>query len=381
MAQVALATILLVTAGLMTRSLRALLRTDLGFRADGVVALHLTSIDTSRAARVLRNEFLTRVATMPGVSGVAMSGCVPYDLACFVTAGVRVPDDADASTRASEVELHTVSADYFRTMSIPITAGRPFVAEDTTVGRARVVISESAARRLFGTVAVVGKQITFSDATLAPMDIIGIARDVRFRSVDAAISPALYTLAGEDPRAPRLNATLFVRASTASGGVISAITRAVRDGGVPLGISNVRQLTDIVRAETSSTQFIATVLLGFAVSAALLAGLGVYGVIAYIITQRTREFGVRLVLGANGSDLFRAMVGRGASLVGAGVAIGVVFAVAASRLIASLLYGVGSFDAMTYVVVAAIVTTIGLFASFIPARRVARIDPSVALKI
>ena len=381
MAQVALATILLITAGLMTRSLRALLRTDLGFRADGVVAMHLTSMDTSAAARVLRNEFLTQVSTMPGVNGVAMARCVPYDLACVVTVGVRAIDDADASARAANVELHFVSADYFRTMSIPISAGRAFVAEDTTVGRTRVVISESAARRLFGTTAVVGKQIASSELTVGPMDVVGITRDVRFRSVEATASPALYLLAGEDAGAPRLNAMLFVRANTASGAVLSAITRAVREGAVPMGISNARQLTDIVRAETSSTQFIATVLLGFAVSAALLAGLGVYGVIAYIITQRTREFGVRLVLGANGSDLLRAMVGRGASLVAGGVAIGVVVAIAASRLIASLLYGVGSFDVATYVGVAVLVTSIGLLASFIPARRVARIDPSRALKI
>ena len=381
MVQVALATILLVTAGLMTRSLRALLATDLGFRADRVVTLHLTSIDTSAAARVLRHEFLTRVSTLPGVNGVAMAGCVPFDLACVITQGIRAVDDADASARRSEVEIHSVTEDYFRTMGIGISAGRALVAEDTTVGRTRVVISESAARRLFGSAPAIGKQIAFVQANAGPMDVVGVARDVRFRSVEAATLPALYFLSGEDPQAPRLNRTLFVRSTTPTGAVTSAITRAVREGGVPIGVSNARQLIDIVRAETSSTQFIATVLLGFAVSAALLAGLGVYGVIAYIITQRTREFGVRLVLGANGSDLLRAMVGRGASLVAGGVAIGVVVAIAASRLLASLLYGVGSFDVATYVGVAVLVTSIGLLASFIPARRVARIDPSRALKI
>jgi len=140
-------------------------------------------------------------------------------------------------------------------------------------------------------------------------------------------------------------------------------------------------LTEIVRASTSSTRFVATLLLGFAVSAALLAGLGVYGIIAYIITQRTREFGVRLVLGADERDLLRAMVRRGAAMVGGGVAIGVVVAAGASRLIASLVYGVGLLDAATYLIGAVIVTGIGLLATVIPARRIARIDPASALKV
>jgi len=213
------------------------------------------------------------------------------------------------------------------------------------------------------------------------MDVVGVARDVRFRSVDAASSLALYRLAGEDPRASRFNAMLFVRANGATGGPTSAITLAAREAAVPMGISDARQLSDIVRAETSSTRFMATLLLGFAASAALLAGLGVYGVIAYIVTQRTREFGVRLVLGADDRILVGGVVKRGISLVGGGVAIGCVTAAGASRLIASLVYGVGLLDAATYVIVAVIVSVIGLLATFIPARRIARIDPANALRV
>ena len=380
MAQVALATILLVTAGLMTRSLRALLATDLGFRAEQVVAFRLTSMDTSAAARVRRGEFFTRVAQMPGVNGVATSGCVPFDLACLVTARVRTGGDADASARPIDVELHAVSTDYLRTLGIAVAAGRAFIGEDSTVGRPRVVISESAARRLFGSVPAVGKQIAFDDGRGGQMDVVGVARDVRFRSVDAASSAALYVLAGEDARAPRFNSVLFVRMTGATGARTSAITLAVREGAVPMGISDARQLNDVVRAETSSTRFMATLLIGFAASAALLAGLGVYGVIAYIVMQRTREFGVRLVLGADDRILVGGVVKRGISLVGGGVAIGCVVAAGASRLIASLVYGVGLLDAATYVIVAAIVTSIGLLATFIPARRIARIDPANALR-
>ena len=380
MAQVALATILLVSAGLMTRSLRALLATDLGFQPDGVVALRLTSSDTSAAARIRRQEFLSRVSAVPSVRGAAMTDCVPFDLACIVTAGVRAVDDADASARAVDAEVHSASADYFRTMRIPIVAGRAFVAEDTTVGRTRVVISEATARRLFGTVAAVGKQLVFDQSRGSPMDVVGVAQDVRFRSVEAAASAAIYFLRGEDAGAPRFNTTLFVRTNTAPGLAISTVTREIRDSGAPIGVGEARAVTDIVRAETSSTRFIATLLLGFAASAVLLAGLGIYGVIAYIVTQRTREFGVRLVLGADERLLLRGVVRRGALLVGGGVLVGAVVAVGASQVVSALLYGVESFDAATYAVVAVIVVVIGLLATVIPARRIARIDPADALR-
>lgn len=380
MAQVALATILLVAAGLMTRSLRAMLATDLGFRPRGVVTFRLTSSDTSASARIRRQEILTQVSGLAGVRGVATSACVPFDVACMVTVGLRAVGDADPTARPVDVELHSTSSDYFRTIGIVISSGRALVAEDTTVGRPRVVISETAARRLFGAASPIGKEVAFTGGDGAPMEVVGVARDVRFRSVDAAASPAVYVVAGENPYAPRYTATLLVRTNAAPGVAISSVTRAIRESGAPVGVSEARPLTSIVSAETSSTRFIAVLLLGFAVSAALLAGLGVYGVIAFIIAQRSREFGVRLVLGADQRHLLRTVVGRGAALVGGGVVIGVVVALGASRLVAALLYGVESFDAATYGVVAALVLVIGLMATFVPAYRIGRIDPSAALR-
>jgi len=159
-------------------------------------------------------------------------------------------------------------------MGIPIVAGRPFVAEDSTAGRPHVIISESAARRLFGTAPAAGKLIAFDESAAPPMEVVGVTRDVRFRSVEVAEAPAMYLLSGEDARAPRFTTILFARTSGVAGAAISAITRAVREDAVPMGVSDAQPLTDIVRASTSSTRFVATLLLGFAASAALLAGLG-----------------------------------------------------------------------------------------------------------
>ena len=378
--QVALATILLVTAGLMTRSLRALLHTDLGFRADGVVTLRLTSLDTTAAARLQRQQLLGSLPGINGLRSVSTANCVPFDLACLVTARVRTVDDIDASARSVDVELHSVSLGYFQTMGIPIDTGRALVAEDTTVGRTHAVISQSAARRLFGAASPVGKQIAFDGGRGDPMDVIGIAPDVRFRSVETETSPAIYVLSGEDAQAPRFSTRLLVRTTLPPGVAISAVTRAIRESSVPMSVTETRALSEIVRAETSTTRFVAALLVGFAVGAALLAGLGIYGVISYIITQRTREFGVRLILGADGRDLLGSIVRHGAALVTGGVAIGVVVAIGASRLIASLLYGVGSFDAATYAIVVTIVVAIGLLSTFIPARRIASIGPADALR-
>jgi putative ABC transport system permease protein len=172
-----------------------------------------------------------------------------------------------------------------------------------------------------------------------------------------------------------------VKTTTTSGAPVTALTRAVREGAVPMGVSDARQLVDIVRAETSSARFMVALLIGFAASAVLLAGLGVYGVIAYIVTQRSREFGVRLVLGADDRILVSGVLRRGVSMVVGGAALGCLLAAASSRVIASLVYGVGLLDAATYIVVIAIVTTIGLLATIIPARRIARIDPAKALRV
>ena len=380
MSQVALATVLLVTAGLMTRSLRAMLDTDLGFRTQGVVAFRLTSMDTTAAGRISRHEFLRRLGESRGVIGAATAGCVPFDLTCIFTSGVRSLADADASAPSVDAELHQVSSGYFRTLGITVVAGRALVAEDTTTEQPHVVISESTARRLFGNKPAVGKVLTLDGYRGPPVEVVGVVQDVRFRSVDAASSPAVYFLAGEDASAPRFTSTLFVRTTGTPGAAISMITREVRVSGIPMGVSEARPLSDVVRAETSSTRFIATLLLGFAGSAVLLAGLGIYGIIAYIVAQRAREFGVKLVLGANERDLLRGVLGRGAAMVVGGVTIGAVAAVAASKVVAALLYGVESFDPATYAVVVTIVTTVGLLATFIPARRIARIEPSAALR-
>ena len=212
------------------------------------------------------------------------------------------------------------------------------------------------------------------------MEVVGVVHDVRFTSVEAASSPAVYVLAGEEAHAPRLTTMWFVRTTLSPAAALQAITRVVRDDSAPLSAAKAERLADIVRAATSSTRFVAALLLGFAVSAAVLAGLGIYGVVAYTVSQRSREFGLRLALGAQGRDLVLATVRRTAWLIGGGVAAGLFAAILGARLLGSFLYGIGTFDLATDVGVVAVVGALGLLATFIPARRTTRIDPAAILK-
>ena len=378
--QIAVATILLISAGLTLRSLGALLRVDLGFRPEGVVTLNVASADTSASARVRRRDLITQLSSIPGVSNVATSGCVPFDLACVFTLGVHALGGVGGD-RPIEAELHGVSSDYFRTMGISLVEGRWFMPEDTATGRAPVVISEAAAWQLYGKVDAVGKQIAFEQPGARRMDVIGVVRDVRFRSVDAAASAAIYTLEGETAGAPRFATTLFVRTRMTGPATASAVGQAIRASGAPMSMARVRTLTEIVRAETSTTRFVAALLMGFALTALLLAGLGIYGVVAYTVSHRTKELGLRMVLGANDHGLLIAIMRRGSLLVAAGLSLGVVVALATSRLVSSFLYGITIVDVATYVGVIVVVGAVGMAATFVPARRILRIDPTSALRV
>ena len=376
--QVALATILLISAGLMLRSLNALLRVDLGFRPEGVVTLALASSDTSASARLRRQDLITHLATAPGIGSVATSGCVPFDLACVVTLGVRAL--SSSADRPIDAEVHGVSSGYFRTLGIPLVSGRVFANEDTTIDRTPVVISEAAARQLFGGASPIGKQLALDQPNARSMNVIGVVRDVRFRSVDAVGAPAIYTLTGEDATAPRFTTTLFVRSTISAAAASVTVTREIRAAEAPMSVTGMRTMPDVVRAETSTIRFVTLLLLGFAVAALALAGLGVYGVVAYTVSQRTKELGLRLVLGADDRGLLISTLARGSLLVAIGLSAGVVLALATSRLVSSFLFGVQPLDAFTYVAVIGVVGAIGVVATLVPARRVMRIDASAALR-
>ena len=372
--QVALATMLLVGAGLMARSLRALLDTDLGFQSDGVVMLEVTSMDTSASARLRRSSFLAGLTSVPGIEHVATAGCVPFDLSCMFSLGVRAAESADASARPIDADLHWISPEYFRVFRIPILSGRALAAEDTTVGVAHAVIGAALARRLFGgSDKAIGKSLILEGSD-RPMTVVGVVQDVRFRSVEGAPSPAIYAIAGEEAGESQYRQTLFLRTNVGEAAALATIRNALRSSGAPMSIATARPMRDLVRDATSSTRFVALLLVGFAGAALVLAALGVYGTTSYIVAQRSREFGIRLVLGAEILELTKGLVMDGMKMIAAGTAIGGVLAFAGSRFIAALLFGVSAFDVVTLVSVVALVGIVGLAAIAVSTVRVGQID-------
>jgi ABC-type antimicrobial peptide transport system permease subunit len=305
---------------------------------------------------------------------------VPFDLACVFTIGVHALGGVGGD-RPIDAELHGVSSTYLRTMGISLVAGRVFADEDSTTDRKVVVISETAARQLYGSAsAAVGKQIAFDQPDAKRMDVVGVVRDVRFRSVDAAASQAVYTLTGEDTQAPRFATTLFVRTNLTGAATAATVALDIRSTNAPMSIASVRTMTSIVAAATSPTRFVASLLLVFAVTALALASLGVYGVVSYTVSQRTKELGLRMVLGADDGELLLAMLLRGVLLVAAGLSAGVVVALATSRLVSSFLFGIEALDALTYGGVIVVVGAIGVLATLLPALRILRIEAAAALR-
>jgi hypothetical protein len=294
--------------------------------------------------------------------------------------GVRAPEAVGANARAIDADLHWISPEYFRVFRIPILSGRALAAEDT-VGLAHVVLGAAAARRLFGgdLNRSIGRLVTLEGGN-RPMTIVGVAQDVRFRAVEGAPSTAIYVIGGEEPGEPNYRQTLFVRTSVGEAAAVATIRSAMRSRSVPMSIATARPMRDLVRDATSSTRFVALLLVAFAGAALVLAALGVYGTISYIVVQRSREFGIRLVLGAEVGALTNGVVVKGMRLVAAGIAIGGVLAFAGSRLIAALLFGVRVFDVVTLVSVVALVGIVGVAATALSTMRVGRIDLGETLR-
>ena len=332
----------------MARSLGGLLHTDLGFRADGITAFQITSMDTSAAARVRRQELIARLEAEPGVEAVTMTPWRPFDLASAFLLGVRALDETDASARAQDVELHSVSASYFRALDIPLVSGRTFTDADTVVATQRVVLSESAREtpvryaigdRQAGRVRRRRRQAHGSRGRRARCAIqVGrdgvIASDVcplgRRRTGATPQHDVVCPRDDADARRDRHGAPHRTRAEHAT---------FHRGRAEPQRLCSRGDIEHAIRGGAARR------IRGECGAA---GGVGIYGVVSYIVSQRMREFGVRLVLGANGRDLLLATVRRSVWLTGGGVAVGLVAAAMTAQLLRSFLYGVGTFDVLTY---------------------------------
>jgi putative ABC transport system permease protein len=379
--EIALAFVLLAGAGLLTRSLVRLLNAKPGFDSANVLTVPL-ALPNQRYAdresvRRFQRELLARVAALPGVGAASISNSLP-GLDAWQT---DISVEGGAPIKAGEelnVDWSIVSEDYFEVMRVPILRGRTFTEQEAREGKPVVLVDENLARRFWPGKEAVGKRIGYDSPT--PHEIIGIVGNVRDfgRETDGRIR--IYTPLGRAADQVR-DATLSLRVEGAAAESFApAVAREIQAIDKDLPVAGAETLEEIFAHEAGPRRFNATLLGLLAGLALVLAGVGIYGVVSYTVAQRTQEFGVRVALGAQGRDVLRLVVGRGLKLILPGVGVGLLAALALTRVMSSLLYGVSASDPLTYTLVALLLAAVALLACLVPARRATKVDPMVALR-
>jgi len=390
-AELSLAVVLLVGAGLMIRSVRNLAALDPGFDPTSVLTLHLSIPRTSAGAGgaptasagapqpvVYGRALLDRLRAVPGVAAVSLANDLPLDggaSASFYAAEGQQPVTAQNMPRAY---VHRISPDFFSTLRVPIVAGRTFTEDEISATPRAVVVSERVVKRFWPGQDGLGKRIKFGAvASQSPwMSIVGVVREVKYRGLpeNPTADPDVYL-----PFADR-NALigLAVRTTVAPTSLVATVRAAIRSADPSIPVYNVATLDEAIARQTTSSRFTMWLMGVFAAIALGLAVIGIYGVMSYLVTLRMREIGIRLALGAGGREILRLVVGNGARLIGAGVAVGVAAAFALQRLASTMLFGVTAADRASIAAIA-VLTVVALAACLLPALRAARVNPLEAL--
>jgi putative ABC transport system permease protein len=381
-AQVALSLILLIGSGLMVKSFMRLQAVDPGFDPNNVLtaSVSLPRAKYNEDPRTIEffQQLLARVRQLPGVTAAAAASAPP-----FMGLGAATGFDIEgqpvlSSAQKPTTDVRVVDQDYFKTLSIPLLKGRTFTDREETQQSRVVVISDSLARQYFPGQDPLGKHITISMKDKnEPSEIIGVVGDVKMRGLDMATRPMVYWPEAE---LTYLSMTLLVRTNSDPAGVAASLEREVRALDKDQPISDVRTMRDWLSYSIARARF-STMLLGiFAMVALLLASLGIYGVMAYSVTQRTNEIGIRMALGATRANVVQLVLRRGLLLSGIGVAIGLAGSFGLTRLLAGLLFGVSPTDPAIFGLVPLLLMLIAILAVCLPARRATKVDPMVALR-
>lgn len=375
LSEVALSIVPLVAAGLMLRTFTNLLDVPLGFTPAHIVTarlpLNLNAFNTIDRRSAFYRDAIARVQELPDVEAASVGGPLPL-------APVQTTQRVWASENREPTPLigmqQSVMPGYFGVIGIPLRAGRDISADDIRYRRRVVVVDQRLAALLWNGDAV-GKRLGIGEAT-QPLEVVGVAGDIRARTLREAGTPMIYV----PSHVYEIEQTLLVKTRAPLATIGPAIKRTVEALGPGRPVFDIRMLDDIVEASIDDTRFTMFVLSGFAVASLLLAGVGLYGTLAYLTTQRTQEFGVRLALGASAGSILRLVLREGVLLTGVGVACGLAGAIATTGALRGLLYGVTPLDEITIASVVVLVTAVALVAIAWPAWRAAHVDPTTALR-
>jgi len=381
-AEVALSLVLLAGAGLLMRSFVKLQSTDLGFRAEGVLTAGVqlpARYDLPRAESLFRDSLL-RMAALPGVQHVAGASCMPVPFACIGTSFWRVDRPKPADGQLSSGQVRPVTPGFFKTMGIPQVVGRDFAESDTVDSAPVAIVSEELVRQQFADGSPLGRRLRINVDHANGRDdvewtVVGVVGNTR-SSLDGPVRQTIFI-----PRTQRPGRaiTFFVRTQQDSLLLATSVTGTIHamEAEAPV---EVRPLDDVVGSTIARPRAILMLLGVFALVALGLAAVGVYGVMAYSVRERTQEIGVRMALGASATSVFRLVLGQALRLVFFGVAVGLVAAGVLTRLLERLLFGVEPLDPFTFAATALVLLVVAAIASYLPARRSMRMAPVDALR-
>jgi putative ABC transport system permease protein len=382
--QLAIALVLLVVAGLLIRSFLLLNSVAPGFNPKGVLTLGIgvpaaSYPDLPSQARFY-DHLVTEVRTLTGVKSAASVIRLPM-LGFNASTTFTIYGQAVAAKDAPSVDFRAVTQDYFKTLEIPLLKGRDFTDREIKDGPDVVIINKTMETRFFPNGDALGQRIQIFPEPDRWREIVGVSGDVKLLGLDTDVNPAMYVPMVQNiyPNALR-NVFLVVRTDGDPKALVPGIRARLRTLDKEIPISQVQTMEDIVSASLAQRRLSMSLLLVFGVLATLLAAVGIYGVMAYTVAQRTHEIGIRLAMGARSMDVLKMVLGDGTRLALIGVVIGILAAFALTRIIAGLLYGVSAVDPVTFVCIPVLLAIVTLLASYLPARRASRVDPIIALR-
>jgi predicted permease len=380
--EVAVSLALLVLAGLALRSLANAHSIDPGFEANGVTVASLdpglAGRDRASARRFLE-RFDERLRLVPGVEAVSTVQPVPLSLNVRVS---RLRTDADQARPAKDlpfIDTALVGPDYFRALRVGLVSGREFLSTDDESHQRVAIVNETMARKYWPGESPLGRRVAVGFPQPTPVAIVGVVRDTKSRTLGDQPRPFIYTCARQDPMGWQ-SATVVVRARGTSQEVGQSIRSLVHQLDPEMPVYGIQTLPERIGVAYALPRYALTLFGAFAALALLLASVGLYGVVAYAVSQRTREIGLRMAFGADRARIFRLIVGEALWLGGVGVLLGAPIAFVLSRAASAFLYGVGVFDALTLIGTATLMIVVCCVAAYVPAQRAASIDPMVALR-
>jgi putative ABC transport system permease protein len=386
-AEIALALVLLIGAGLFVRSAHRLYRIDPGFNVANALSVRFslpaTKYHNAEQVQQAYGEIIARLRALPGVDAVAANSQLPFTGSVDVM--IRSPGQQYAPGNEPFAHFRLITPNYFDAMQIPLQRGRAFTARDNSSAAPVVIVNETLAQSRWPGEDPIGKNISCCDEEGARVwrEVVGVSADVRHWLTQEPL-PELYVSYEQAPAQSWTwfanSLALVIRTQSRPEAVLSAVRQAIGSVDPTIPLFDVRTLEEMRRSATSANRFSMLLLSALALIALTLAAVGIYGVLSYLVSQRRHEIGVRMALGARSRDVVTHILGQGAMLAGIGILIGVPLALASTRAVGTLLYGIKPTDPLTFLLVSSLLLLVALLACYLPARRAASVDPMSALR-